>query len=155
VYISKYAQEKLKVSNLGWKSVEQEGDYLNYAIRLKRSAGRFEEGTLNILGIQGLKASLEMILEVGITIIERRILDLCDQIIRGLTRKGYEIKSPLQYEERSGIISFYCKHFSVQDIFEGLVGAGVVCAQRDEAIRVSPHFYNNERDVEGFFQALK
>lgn len=155
LYVSQAAQEKLEVSNLGWRSVEQEGDYLDYAIRLKRSAARFEEGTLNILGIQGLKATLEMILEIGVTNIESRILDLCDRIIGGLVRKGYEIKSPMGYNERSGIISFRHEQFQSKDIFNNLTKAEVVCAMRDGAIRVSPHFYNNERDVEGFLQALE
>ncbi|MGA2363174.1 MAG: aminotransferase class V-fold PLP-dependent enzyme [Candidatus Aminicenantales bacterium] len=155
LYVSKEAQEKLVVSNLGWKSMEHENDFLNYKIRLKGSAARFEEGTLNIVGIAGLKASLDMILEIGIDAIERRILDLGEQMVRGLVKKGYEIRSPMQGEERSGILCFFHRRFTAQAIFENLLKEEVVCALRDAAIRISPHFYNDERDVNSFLNALR
>ena len=64
VYLSESFLDKLEVSNLGYRSMTEEGDYLNYHIRLKSDASRFEEGTLNIMGIMGLQASLNMLLSI-------------------------------------------------------------------------------------------
>lgn len=49
-----------------------ENAYLNYAIRLKPDATRLEECILNIVGIAGLHASLEMLLSIGICEMEKK-----------------------------------------------------------------------------------
>jgi selenocysteine lyase/cysteine desulfurase len=154
LYVSQGALEKLEVSNLGWKSMEGEGDYSDYTIRLKAGAPRFEEGTLNIMGIAGLKASLEIILSIGVPKIEERILYLCDLISEGLTRKSCQLRSPMEPGERSGILNFTRDKVIPQDIMTKLRDAGVVCALREGGIRVSPHFYNNGADIEGLLKAL-
>ena len=154
LYVSDRALEKLNVSNLGWRSMEGESDYLDYTIRLKAGAPRFEEGTLNVMGIAGLKASLEMILNIGISKIEKRIIYLCDLISGGLTRNGYDLKSPMERGERSGILNFAADKVPSQEIMDKLKDAGVVCAIRDGGVRVSPHFYNDESDINSFFKIL-
>ena len=146
--------ENLDVSNLGYKSMINDNDYLNYNIRLKSDASRFEEGTLNIIGIVGLKASLEMLLSIGIPAIEKRIAELINVLVQNLTEHGYVIKSPLSQTDRSGILSFFHNKIATDTICQNLLKAGVVCAQRDGAVRISPHFYNNHKDINGFLNGL-
>ncbi|UCF70157.1 MAG: aminotransferase class V-fold PLP-dependent enzyme [candidate division WOR-3 bacterium] len=153
-YVSTNALDRLKVSNMGWMSMTDEGNHLCYDIRLKHSAARFEEGTLNILGIMGLKATLEMLLAIGIPVIQSRILELLDQLVAGLTEKNYEIRSSMKISERSGILSFAHRQRSAEEIFRRLFEANVVCALRDNAVRLSPHFYNNTVDIRKFLDAL-
>ena len=153
-YISETFLENLDVSNLGYRSMINESDYLNYSIRLKPDASRFEEGSLNIFGIVGLKATLGMLLSIGIPTINERLIELIDVIIRNLTQRRYIIKSPLNSNERSGIVSFYHKEIATEAIHQNLIKGKVVCAQRDCAIRISPHFYNNSEDIDAFFKAL-
>ena len=154
LYVSNEAQERLDVLNLGWRSVENEDDFLGYDMQLKRSAARFEEGTLNLMGIAGLKASLDLITSVGIAAIEARILDIGRQIVEKLEERDYRITSPMGSEERSGIICFAHPQHDTQSVFANLLKQGVVCALRDAAVRVSPHFYNDESDVAGLLRAL-
>ncbi len=153
-YISKSILDHLKVSNLGYKSMLNENEYLDHSIRLKPDASRFEEGTLNITGIIGLKASLELLLAIGILRIEKRLFEIADLLTDKLLSKNFVIKSPLGMHERSGIISFYHNNISTERIYENLFKANVVCAVRDGAIRISPHFYNNSDDVDKFLNAL-
>lgn len=140
LYVSENSLENLDVSNLGWKSMEDEGNYLNYEIRLKSNATRFEEGTLNILGIVGLKATLEMLLEIGIPTIQKRVLELTNFLIKNLKEYGYMMKSSMNINERSGIFAFCHKDLPTEVIYQKLLRANVVCAQRDGAVRISPHF---------------
>jgi len=154
LYVSENILESLDVSNLGWKSMRNEQNYLNYEIRMKSNAARFEEGTLNIMGIVGLKASLEMILGLSIPFIEKRILRLNDMLVRGLTEHGYIIKSPKNLKERSGILTFYHDVFSTKIIMNKLFQKNIVCSQRDGAVRISPHFYNNKTDIKEFLKTL-
>jgi cysteine desulfurase / selenocysteine lyase len=153
-YISDTFLEELDVSNLGYKSMINEDEYSNHVIRLKADASRFEEGTLNIMGIVGLKASLEMLLAIGIPAIENRLSEFNNDLINNLTERSYKINSPLGRDERSGILSFFHDKIPTASIHQDLVKGTVVCAQRDGAIRVSPHFYNNHQDLNGFLNAL-
>jgi cysteine desulfurase / selenocysteine lyase len=153
-YISEFFLEELDVENLGYKSMINEDEYRNHIIRLKSDASRFEEGTLNIMGIVGLKASLEMLLAIGIPAIEDRLLELNDVLINNLKERNYTITSPSERDERSGILSFFHDKIPTAAIHNDLIKATVVCAQRDGAIRVSPHYYNNHQDLRGFLNAL-
>lgn len=153
-FISDSLLEKLDVANLGYKSMTEECEYLNYKIRLKPDASRFEEGTLNIIGIVGLKASLEMLLSIGIQTIEQRLAELNNVLIKKLIESGFMIESPLKSNEWSGILSFTHNDISTETIYKRLFNAKVVCAKRNDAIRISPHFYNNLKDIGSFFDAL-
>lgn len=153
-YISEAMLDKLDIMNMGYRSMINESDYLNYDIRLKPDASRFEEGTMNIMGITGLKASLEMLLSIGIPVIETRIKMLLEPVIKNLTSRGFTIKSPLNKGEESGILSFCHRSMSTDTIYQSLLRSGIVCAQRDGAVRISPHFYNNMDDIGGFLKAL-
>ena len=94
-YISKSMLDHLRVSNLGYKSMLNENEYLDRSIRLKPDASRFEEGTLNITGIIGLKASLELLLSIGISKIEKRLFEIADLLSDKLLSKDFVIKSPM------------------------------------------------------------
>jgi cysteine desulfurase/selenocysteine lyase len=155
VYISTRTLDRLKVSNMGWMSMLDETDYSRYDVRLKPNAGRFEEGTLNIFGIVGLKVTLEMLLGIGIPVIQKRILELTDSLMKGITERGYEIRSSLKTDERSGILSFAHRQRSAEDIYRKLFEANIVCALRDNAVRLSPHFYNNTMDIGKFLDVLR
>lgn len=139
----------------GWRSVIDQGEYFRYDSPLRPSAERFEPGSLNFIGLVGMEAALKLLESVGLHEIERRILYLTDQLIAGLQDRGYSITTPIAYrEERSGII---CFRHSVHDsamLLERLSQAKVIVSLRGEVIRVSPHFYNTEADIECLLDAL-
>ena len=63
-----------------WVNVISEYDFLNLDLTQKPEAARFEEGSYNTVGICGLKSVLDLILAIGITKIEYRILNLTDRL---------------------------------------------------------------------------
>jgi cysteine desulfurase/selenocysteine lyase len=147
-YCAKKAMRHLQVNNLGWASVVNPGDYLSYDPTPLPNAQRFESGTLNTSGIYGLKASLDFIHQVGINNIESRILILTDQLATGLQEKGYQLISSRKEGEKSGIISFYHAHKNLDSLFQMLQKNRVVCALRGNGIRLSPHVYNTEEEID-------
>ena len=154
-YVSKKALDTFTVSNLGWKSMTDEANHLRYDIRLKPGAARFEEGTLNIFGIIGLKAALQVLFDIGLAEVHARVIHLTDLIATGLVERRYKIRSSMRDGERSGILSFTHDEYSAEEIYHTLFNANVVCALRDGAVRISPHFYNNEDDINKFMEALQ
>ena len=154
-YLSPRAISEFHVTNMGWKSMVDEADHLRYDIRLKPGAARFEEGTLNIFGIVGLKSTLQMLSNIGLDAVQDRILELTALLATRLEDRGYEVKSSMKLSERSGILSFSHEEYSAKEIYHTLFDANVVCALRDGAVRISPHFYNNTEDIGNFMEALR
>lgn len=152
-YCRRGREEKLDPPLLGWKSVEDEYDYDTVHFNLKSNALRFEEGSLNFMGIIALGASLRMLLEVGIERINARIIELGDMIIAEVEKRGYALRTPRDKDKRAGIISFL-GDFNPQEVRWKLKENGVMVNVRGGGLRVSPHFYNSDEDIMVFFDML-
>lgn len=136
----------------GWKSVINEEDF-NIDFTLKPDALRFETGTMNLAGIFGLDAALALLQEVGISEIYKKVLAVIDLFIERLEERKLEITSPLKNHERSGILTFRPKG-DPEACYKFLVKRDIMLSLRNNMIRLAPHFYNNESDVDGFFHEL-
>ena len=145
-YISKEVQDKLKQAYLGWTSIRNfRSDLTNYRLDLDDTARRYENGTLNYVGITSLHESLAMLLEVGIGNIEEHVLDLSDALIQELRRHGLQGYLEGGRDERAGII---CVMVPDADTYVAeLARCGIEVASRQGLIRISPHFYNTEEEV--------
>jgi selenocysteine lyase/cysteine desulfurase len=152
-YCRKALVEKLNPPLIGWKSTQHEYDFDHIDFRLKNNALRFEEGSLNIGGIYALGASVDLLLEVGIHRIEARVLELGDLIIRGAEKRKFKITTPQGREERGGIVAI-AGDFSPIVVRDKLRVLGVIVNVRGGTLRISPHFYNTEEEVQRFFDAL-
>ncbi|MCK4549635.1 MAG: aminotransferase class V-fold PLP-dependent enzyme [Candidatus Krumholzibacteria bacterium] len=136
--------DRIDIWNPGWTGVMKPMDFLDYDFTYRDSAERFEEGSPNLHGIFALGISIDRILRLGKTTIEKRIMSLAGLLIEGLTEKGFMIKSPLGDGQRSGILCFYNESEDAQSIFDRLRDAGVICSLRENTVRLSPHMYNTE-----------
>ena len=146
-YCSKDILDRLIPCNVGWNSVVNESAYLDYDFTLRADAQRFEEGSLNIMGIYALGAAVSQILEMDIQNIEARVLGLTDLLIEKLSERGYQIVSSLISAERSGIVCFRSQEHSSRELCRLLTGRGIIVSDRAQSVRVSPHFYNSEEEI--------
>ncbi len=154
LYCSREILDELVPNNVGWHSVINSSEYLNYDLTLRPDARRFEEGSLNIMGIYALGAAAAQILDIGIQNIETRVLALTDLAIQGLKEKGYQIVSSLIPAERSGIVCFRSQRHSSAELCQLLMDNKIVGADRAQSVRVSPHFYNSEEEIERMMEVL-
>lgn len=143
----------IKPSLVGWKSVEDDHNFESFNYKLKSNALRFEEGSFNTLGIYGLGAAVDLLLEVGVDKIEKRVRELGDLIIQEAEKRGFVIKTPKESNERGGIISF-SGNFDPKEMAEMLFEKSVVVNYRGGGLRVAPHFYNTEEEILKFFHFL-
>lgn len=152
-YCKRELSETLKPSLIGWMSVENENEFEKIDYRLKTRAGRFEEGSYNVMGIHALGASLEIFRDVGVNNIYDRVLGLGELIISEADKRGFQITSPREALSRGGIVSF-SGSFDPVDIREKLIKSNIVINQRGGALRLAPHFYNTEDEILKFFSEL-
>lgn len=153
-YCAPQALDRLEAHNVGWKSVINSSDYATYDLTLLPNAQRFEEGSLNMLGIHVLGEALDLLVACGLERVWERVRGLVDEAVEGLRRRGYEVLTPLAPAERSGILLFRSPRWSAEEVARRLRQARVVCAVRGGGVRISPHCYNNEEDMARFLEAL-
>ena len=154
-YCRRELLDEIDVWNPGWLGVRNPRDYLTYDPTPRRDAARFEEGSMNLYGIAGLGSTIERFLEIGTARVERRILGLAAGLEKGLRALGCEIVSPRGKGECSGIICFRHPAARAEKLFDRLMAARVVVSLREGAIRLSPHFYNTDGEVDRFLDLMK
>lgn len=152
-YCRRELAERIHPPLTGWKSVQNELEFERPRFLLKSDALRFEEGSMNLPGIFGLGAAVALLLEVGIENIENRVLGLGDLIIHEAKRRRFTVLTPGAREERGGNVTF-AGGFDPHEVRDRLRGRGIMVNVRGGGLRVSPHFYNTETEIERFFQAL-
>ena len=153
LFISNEVNDMVHPERVGWKSVVDEDEFFQPSFDLKPDALRFEPGTMNFAGIYALGAAIELLQELGIEKIYRNVVDINDLLLRGLMDRDVRIMTPMDREERSGIISFIPSS-DPKALFKFLTGKKIVVSLRDNMIRLSPHFYNNGDDVKIFFEVF-
>jgi selenocysteine lyase/cysteine desulfurase len=153
-YARHEAMDRLAVREVGWASVINKEDYLNYNFTFRPDASRFECGSLSTVCIYGLKGALELLLETGIDQIESRITGLTNYLCEGLTKKGYNIYSPRREGETSGIVSFYSSTHDNLQIWKTLREKGIILSLRDGRLRAAPHFYNTHEEIDKLLKCL-
>lgn len=157
VYLSEDLQGMLHQQYLGWLSVADPWNFRDHEQPLASSARRFEGGTLNYPGLMGMRAAVDLLLEVGAEAVQRQVRLLTDRIIGHLHRlEGWSIVTPLEPESRSGIIT--ARPGTPEEAkrwFDLLLSRRVTISLREGQLRFSPHFYNTLTEVDELFHRLR
>jgi selenocysteine lyase/cysteine desulfurase len=153
-YISRDVMEMVEPVVLGWHSVRNRFDFENYDFSLSPDARRFEPGSSNTVGLAAFNASLDLLLSIGVDRVWERVRRLTEGAIETALRRGYEILSPRNPENRSGIVTFKVPGADPHGLWKALLARNVVCSARSGGIRVSPHFYNTPDEIARFFEIL-
>ena len=154
IYISEKLQNSLQPKYIGWLSVENAWNHLDYNLKLKKTADCFQGGTINALGVFGLLPSLKLFTEFGYKNVEERILDNSTHFTKRLLEIGiHPILKNCEKENFSGIVSF--KHRNAKMIFEELEKKQVYCSVREGMVRLSPHFYNSKEEIDIVVEEIK
>lgn len=146
--------DRTEVTQLGWLSVNDPFAFRR-EIDLPMSADRFESGTENSAGLFGLGARLAEIEEFGAKEIEGRILHLTAHLSECLRHAGFEITSPGDTGETSGILTFRHQGLDSEHVVETLKAENIFLSARHGSIRASPHYYNSEEEIEGVVDRIK
>ena len=153
-YISRDVMEMIEPVVLGWHSVRNRFDFEHYDFRLSPDARRFEPGSFNSVGLAAFGASLDLLLSIGVERIWERVRRLTEEAIESALRAGYEVVSPRNPEERSGIVTFRVPGSDPKSLWKSLLSRNAVCSPRDGGIRISPHFYNTSEEITRFFEIV-
>jgi len=155
IYVSDRARDRIKPSAVGWISVETPWDFEDREQPFKSNALAWESGTGCSALFYGLEQSLRLLTDTGLANIERHLESLSDHLCDSLAGKDYEIVSSRKPGEKSQIVCIRHRGgITPNEIAARLERERIIVSPRGDRLRIAPHFYNNEIDIETLIAAL-
>ena len=133
------------------KGLREGFDFSN--LKWAKGARRFDSGTLSFASFIGLREALKLLNRIGMDNVEKRVLSLTGKIIEELMDLNVEITTPQEERYRAGIVHFLTKDPTM--VTKILFKNKIIAAVRNGGVRVSPHFYNTEEELEKFLDIVK
>jgi cysteine desulfurase/selenocysteine lyase len=159
VYVRKELFDLCRPTLLGAWNVKAPEYVAQEVIEFHPTAQRYEPGALNLAGIVGMKAAVDLLLDIGITNVADRIRTITTRFAEGLAELGFAALGPTGGEHGSGIITVSRPNTDMVALFERLSAAHIVCSPRQDRqgrryIRFSPHFYNTDAELDEVLKVM-
>ena len=161
MYVRQELQEQVHPTVFGWHNVRCPNYVAQEQIVFRRNAQRFEAGTHNLLGIVGMNAAMELLLEVGIENIAAELLRKRAWLVPALQAKGYQVlDAKAGPESSSGMVAFHKDSgVDLPALHQKLEAAGIFTSLRTDRqnrryLRLSPHFYNTDAELHRALELL-
>ena len=137
----------------GWFAQNDIGAMDHTAHHPAASARRFEAGTPPVPNVYAARAGLAIIDEIGLEAIGDRIAMLTARISDRAKRLGIPMATPDDPQRRGAMVALRSK--DAPAIVDALHAQNFVTSSRDGNLRLSPHFYNDESDVDRVFAGIE
>ena len=160
MYIRQPMQEKLNPPIYGWHNVRCPDFVAQEQLVWRSNAAKYEAGTHNLLGLVGLVAAMQLLLDLGIENISRELLRKRAWLVPALQAKGYTVvQATSPAENSSGITSFYRPGTDLAPLHQKLLDANIITSLRADRngrkyLRLSPHFYNTDAELQRVMDLL-
>ena len=116
-------------------------------------AERFQTGTPNVPALYAARAGYRIINKVGVAAIRDKSLRLTRRIIDHALDRGYRLNTPVDDRIRGGTVVIDAP--GGQQVADELIRRNVIVDYRPGAgVRIAPHFYNSEDEVDGALATL-
>ena len=160
LYVGKTWQERLRPPVYGWHNIRCPNYVAQEKLVYPPDARRYEAGTAYLAGLAGLQAALELLLELGVDPIAAELLRKRAWLVPALQAKGYSVlQADVPPGHASAILSFSRPDVDLANRHQKRAAAGIVTSLRaDRAgqkyIRISPHFYNTDPELNRLLELL-
>jgi kynureninase len=145
LYVRDQLVEQLEPRLTSWFATERQFDFDIAGFEYRSDARRFELGTPALPTVHTSLGGQEIIDEVGITAIVERNRTLTERLIDQAEGAGFRLRLA-EPDRRTSIIMIH--HDDPPAAVKHLAEHGVIVDYRPGFVRVSPHFYNNEDEVD-------
>lgn len=165
LYVAQEVLERLEPTIVGWHGISDsvvaralaKRETFGRPFDLSRvdaaaDATRFEWGTWSVISVVGAKAAIEFTLRYPPQDREPLIERLNDRLLEGLRKKGKHVTSPIEKVRRSGIVTFEVDNAA--QLARRLQQEHVIVAPRVNTLRISPHFYNTEDEIDALLEKI-
>ena len=118
------------------------------------TARRLEHGTPPAPVFFLAQGGIDIISEVGPAAIRARQGELTDHVIARADEAGLEVRTPRERDARGGVVNVKVGP-EAEKICHALLARDVCTDFRGDGLRISPHFFNTEEDVDRCFEELR
>ena len=153
LYVRDSFTKSLLPTNSGWFAQSNIAAMDITANRPAPNARRFEAGTPAVVNAYAAEAGLKFLLSVGTPAIEKRNYALTQACMQKLREIGWPSVTPAANERRGATVAVPSRDSA--GLSKELMKRDIVTSHRDDNVRASFHFYNNEEDVDSFIEAMK
>jgi len=153
LYAKESCVRSLVPTNSGWFA---QADITAMDITANRpapTARRFEAGTPPVVNCYAAEAGLKMLLKIGAPAIEKRNYSLTRRCMQRLEEIGWPSITPVEDARRGATVAVPSRASAL--LSAELMKHDIVTSHRDDNVRASFHFYNNDDDVESFIAAMQ
>lgn len=116
------------------------------------TAARFQSGTPPIPSIYAGVAGMGLMQEIGIAATRQHVLGLTDRLIAGVDELGGRVVTPREHHNRGALVCIASS--DEHALVAALAEEGVDASCRDGNLRISPHAYNSDDDIDAALASL-
>jgi selenocysteine lyase/cysteine desulfurase len=153
LYVRKALIPRLRPTMTGWFAHHDQFAFDSTRFEFKDDARRFELGTPALHMVHCALGGQEIIDEIGVPAIRQRNTQLTELLIERATRAGFRLRIAPAAEARSAIIMI--AHPDPASAVAHLGSHDVIVDWRPGHVRISPHFYNTEQEMELVIRLLQ
>ena len=153
LYVRPDLHAELKPRLTGWQAHAAPFAFEPGPIRFRDDGGRFLTGTPNIPALYAARAGLGIVAEIGATAIRAKSIRQTARLVALAERAGFRVTAPADPARRGGTVAL--------DVPDGAAVAAemnardiVVDFRPGAGIRLSPHFYTRDRDLDDAVAAM-
>jgi len=136
----------------GWIAHAEPFDFASGRIRYDAGVRRFAQGTPSIPALYSCLPGIEVLLEVGTESISRESRRRTQHIVSRALEQGWKLRSPAEPERRGGTVMLGAE--DPERLAGELQRRGVLVDWRPGVVRISPHFFNTDEEVEQALEIL-
>lgn len=161
LYVRKEMQERLRPTVYGWHNVLCPNFVTQEELNFRPDARRYEAGTPNLVGLAGMRAAMELLLEVGVDAIAAELLRKRAWFVLALQAAGYTVlQAGSNATNSGGMVSVFKAGANLAELHRKLEEAGVIASLRTDRqnrhyLRFSAHFYNTDDELRRALEILK
>ncbi len=155
LYLSDRARERIQPTLVGWTSVPNPDDYLNFDQGWNQGTLAWETGTSPSSIIHGMEVSLKLLTGTGIPRIQSHLEMLTDHLCERLQGTNYEVVSSRRPGEKSQIVCIrHQSGLTPMALYNHLRKMNIITAPRGDRLRIAPHLYNTAEEIDALVSAL-
>lgn len=143
--------DECKPRDVGWFSHENPFEFDIHSFRERSKALKFWGGTPSVAPFVIAANAIDYFASQGLNKLRQHNQHLLDKIAEAFET---ELISPLTAEKRSGTAVLHFKERQQQAIVS-LKQANISVDSREQGIRISPHIYNSEQEIEQLISCVK
>lgn len=152
MYVRRDLVPDLHPTTMGWFSQANIFAMDIYANTPSPSARRFESGTPPVPSLYAGLAGIKLMQSVGMQKVENHLKDITGLIKEGAMKRGFNLATPVHPDKHGALICL--RSHKVDLLVKRLEADNVITSSRDNNLRISPHYYNNEKDVSVLMDVL-